>query len=610
MHLRHRALPDAQPVHRDVALGWGLVALVAVVVIATAWPLDLARGREFAAAVGVVGAGLAAATATAVVLRRRPSRLGLVVFPLTVLATDVLLAVTTDGVAPTYLGFFALSMMYLGVTQPRVLILPFALVAAPCWLVSQESFGASALVRLPILVFVWWLIGATLASRFAHDRARASELAARANTDPLTGLSSRLALTSAIERALASDAAATGGSAYVLLIDLDGFKAVNDMFGHAAGDELLLTIARRIRATVRPGDVCARLGGDEFAVLLQEATPEHAQDVADRILERVCSPVGLSRGRMAVTASVGLAGLRGAGSADEALRDADLAMYDAKSGGRNRVSTFQRALGERRDARLRLEAELHRALGAGEFELYYQPVVHLRTGNIIGVEALLRWNHPLRGLLSPDQFLTTSEEIGVIVSLGDWVLHAACRQAVAWQPDDPARAVSIAVNLSAPELLARDFVTRLTSALTSSGLPARLLLLEISERLVVSDAPLIRERIDEIRALGVRIAIDDFGTGHSSLAYLRQLPVDILKIDKSFVHGLGDRQSTALVKSIIGIADALQLDTIAEGVESADQVEALTQLGCDIAQGYHFCAPQPAPIIAERLRAHPPLPAT
>jgi EAL domain-containing protein (putative c-di-GMP-specific phosphodiesterase class I) len=284
------------------------------------------------------------------------------------------------------------------------------------------------------------------------------------------------------------------------------------------------------------------------------------------------------------------------------LRDADLAMYDAKSAGRNRVSTFEREMGERRAARLQLETELRDALKRNEFVLYYQPVVHLQTGAIVGTEALLRWNHPRRGLLGPDQFLSASEEIGVIVALGDWILQQACHQAIRWQPADPARAITMAVNVSAPEMLAPDFVTRVEGILTRSGLSGRLLVLEITERLVVSDAPLVRERIDELRRLGVRIAIDDFGTGYSSLAYLRELPVDILKIDQNFVKPLGvDARAGALLKSIVAIADALQLGVIVEGVETPNQVEILTGLGCEVAQGFHFARPGPAPAIAELL---------
>lgn len=590
--------------NRDVLLGLGLVGVFAAVVAATSAPLDLASGPELARVGAVaVGSAVASLAAAAAVWGRRGPR-WLVVFPVLLVVAQAVLGTVTSGVAANYVGFVALAIIYVGVTQPPAVAPPFVVVAAVGWLLSQDAVTARTYMRLAILVSVWCIVGTTLASRVARDRARAHELAARANTDTLTGLASRLALTSAIECMLRRDGEAV--PSVVLLIDLDGFKAVNDMFGHAAGDELLVTIARRLRATTRPGDLCARLGGDEFAVLLSGATTTQATAVAERMLARLSEPIPLSRGQMAVTASIGVAALDGASNADEALRDADLAMYAAKADGRNRISTFERELGERRDARLMLEAELHRALEADQFELYYQPVVHLRTGAVIGVEALVRWNHPVRGVLSPDQFLTTSEEIGVIVELGEWVLREACAQAVRWQPDDPARAVSIAVNLSGPELLAKDFVTRLGAVLESTGLPPRLLLLEVSERLVASDAPLIRHRIDETRALGVRIAIDDFGTGHSSLAYLRDLPVDILKIDRSFVQSIGvDRQSTALVKSIIAIADALQLDTIAEGVEEPEQVEILTSLGCDIAQGYHFCPPRPAAVAAEILRPRP-----
>jgi diguanylate cyclase (GGDEF)-like protein len=492
-----------------------------------------------------------------------------------------------------------LAVIYVALTQ-RPVVLPIAVaVAAPCWLVCQEQVTASTLIKLGNSMTIWLLVGFALASRSAVDRASNIELTNLANTDALTGLASRSFLMDQIDRAL--DASSTAGSA-MIVIDLDAFKGVNDMFGHAAGDELLVALAHRIRAAFRPDDTCARLGGDEFAVLMRGADLRQATDAAVGLVKLIAEPVTLSRGRMAVTASIGIASLGGADNAAEVLRDADLAMYEAKSAGRNGVSTFEREMGERRAARLQLETELRDAIERGEFVLYYQPVVHLQTGAIVGTEALLRWNHPRRGLLGPDQFLSASEEIGVIVALGDWILRQACRQAMRWQPADPARAMTMAVNVSAPEMLAPDFVTRVEDVLTRTGLSGRLLVLEITERLVVSDAPLVRERIDELRRLGVRIAIDDFGTGYSSLAYLRELPVDILKIDQNFVRPLGvDARAGALLKSIVAIADALRLGVIVEGVETPNQVEILTGLGCEVAQGFHFARPGPAAAIAELL---------
>jgi diguanylate cyclase (GGDEF)-like protein len=408
-----------------------------------------------------------------------------------------------------------------------------------------------------------------------------------------------LFLSDQIEREI--DEPARSQSALIVM-DIDGFKTVNDTFGHAAGDELLIAIAGRIEATVRPHDTCARLGGDEFAVLLRHADLRLATEVATRILETIAEPVSLRRTRVTVTASIGIARVHASTDAQEALRDADVAMYEAKAAGRNRLSVFERNMQERRAARLQLESELREALERREFELYYQPVVHLQTGAIIGTEALLRWNHPRRGLLAPDQFLAASEEIGIIIALGGWILTEACQQAAHWQPADPTRALTMAVNVSGPEMLATDFVARVRGILAVTELPGELLVLEITERMLVSDTVLIRERIEQLKELGVRVAIDDFGTGYSSLAYLREIPVDILKIDQSFIKPLGtDPQAVALLRSIIAIADALKLDIIVEGVETRTHVEILTGLGCEVAQGFHFARPEPASTVVEHL---------
>jgi diguanylate cyclase (GGDEF)-like protein len=567
----------------------------ALILALSAKSLRLATDRAYLVVLAIAASIVVVAVVLAwVTVRRSPG--WLIAFPIAVCAALAALALLTDGVAATYVGFLALGVMYIGLTLRRAMVFVFTVAAVPAWLLSQETIDRPTIFKLVVVTAIWTVLGVILTARCERDRVQAHELEVQANTDALTGLASKTALTGEVERLLRSrsDGGASAASV-VLMVDLDGFKGVNDMFGHAAGDELLVTLARRIRSGFRPSDMCARLGGDEFAIVLDDIGLEQAKRAAERLTVVVAEPVVLTRGRMAVTASIGVASLEGAKTATEVLRDADLAMYDAKSRGRNRVSVFERELGARRAARLQLETDLHGALERGEFELFYQPVVHLQTAAVTGGEALLRWNHPTRGLLTPDQFLSTSEEIGVIVAIGDWVLNEACRQAMRWQPKDSNQAMTMAVNLSAPELLAADFITRLGTTLATTGLAPELLVLEISERLVVSDAPLIRERIDEIRGLGVRIAIDDFGTGYLSLAYLRELPVDILKIDRSFVETLGsDAQSSALVRSIVAIADALNVGTIAEGVETAEQIEVLTALGCEVAQGYWFAKPDRA----------------
>ncbi len=380
-----------------------------------------------------------------------------------------------------------------------------------------------------------------------------------------------------------------------MFIDLDGFKTVNDSYGHAAGDELLVVVAERIRSTLRDGDTCARLGGDEFAALLEDCDLDRATQVATRMLAALSGPIALSGGRVAVTASIGIVDVVAPATAERVLRDADLAMYEAKSSGRNRLSIYEQAMKTRMTSRLELETELRDALDAGQFEIHYQPVVHTGTGAIIGAEALLRWRHPRRGLLEPAEFLATAEDLGLMEPLGDWVLRMACHQARTWQSINPARALTMAVNLSVPELFAADLPARVEWALADAELPGTLLVLEITERVIMADAALAGRRLEELRRFGVRIAIDDFGTGYSSLAYLRQLPVDILKIDRSFVTPLGsDSQAVSLLRSIVAIAHALLLDIVVEGVETAGQAEILAELGCHIVQGYYFSRPTSA----------------
>jgi len=600
--MRARAMSEARrlPVRRDVLLGMGLVAAFAVVVASTSGVVET-QGGTVAPALIVAGSATIADVGLLCMPWRRLTTQCEMAFPLLLVAAVIALGLATNGLASNYTGFLTLAFVYVGMTQTRALLPALAVIAVPAWLLCQSQVAAAESVRLGTTLIIWLLIGGVLATRAARDRAQADELIDRANMDGLTGLASRLFLSDQISRSLDTQVVRESS---LIVMDLDGFKNVNDMFGHATGDELLIAAARRIQTAVRPSDTCARLGGDEFAVLLQGADLYEATQTAARLVQTMAQPFELARVRAAVTVSVGVAGLHGSVNAQEVLRDADLAMYEAKAGGRNRLALFERDMQERRAARLELETELRKALERDEFELYYQPVVHLQTGAIIGTEALLRWNHPRRGLLAPDQFLNASEEIGVIIALGEWILTEACHQGAEWQPEDPMKALTMAVNVSAPEMLASDFVARVRDVLTTSGLSGELLVLEITERLLLSDIPFVRKRLEELKRLGVRIAIDDFGTGYSSLAYLREFPIDILKIDRSFVTPLGiDPQAVALLRSIMAIANALTLDVVVEGVETETQVELLTGLGCEVAQGFHFARPQRAPILTERL--HP-----
>ncbi len=492
----------------------------------------------------------------------------LLCFPFLVVASELALSFfAAGGGAVEYTGFFTLIFVFIGLTQDRGVGPLFALVVGSAWVVIERPWTAEVGVKLVLALAIWILISEVLAARTERARVRTKRLVAQVNTDVLTGLGSRLYLSDRIERIVMQQG--TSSRSALLFIDLDGFKRINDTYGHSAGDELLVAVARRVESALRDGDLAARLGGDEFVVLLEDRGLDEAEKLAARLITSLNAPYGLSLGRAAITASIGIVEIVPPTTAELVLRDADRAMSEAKAAGRNRLVIYEGAMEERAIRRLELETQLRDALVDKQFEVYYQPVVHSGMHTIIGAEALLRWQHPQRGLLTPDDFLAVSEDIGLIATLGDWVLRQACRQAQGWQSIDPARAFSIAVNLSAPEMFSADLIGRVESALEESGLPGKLLVLEITERIMMADREQATRQLGELRKLGVRIAIDDFGTGYSSLAYVRDLPVDILKIDRSFVTPLGvDHQALALVRAIVGIADALALDVIVEGAET------------------------------------------
>jgi diguanylate cyclase (GGDEF)-like protein len=418
-----------------------------------------------------------------------------------------------------------------------------------------------------------------------------------AHRDPLTGLANRFLLTDRLDEAVARSEDPEHTVA-LLLLDLDGFKAVNDSFGHALGDELLIAVAGRLMTCLRSNDLAARLGGDEFAVLLETVDLEESVRVAERILEALAAPFALSRAEVVVTASVGVVHAAQDRSTQDLLRDADVAMYTAKAEGKNRLVVFQRSMQQRVATRLQLESELRTAVIEKQFELHYQPLVNLDTHRIVGFEALLRWRHPERGLLSPLEFVGVTEEMGLIVPIGRWVVETAVEQVSKWRPADPGQLLNVSVNLSPRQLHDDDFLAIATTALAKAGLPPAALTVEITENLLLGDSSLAEERLAQLRGCGIRIAVDDFGTGYSSLAYLRRFPVDVLKVDRSFVSPLSeDPRAAALVKSIIDLATALDMDTVAEGVETASQAEILNSLGCHVAQGFYFAKPQPADVI-------------
>jgi diguanylate cyclase (GGDEF)-like protein len=583
-----------------VLFGFGLVAAYCIIVICTEFFLELGRDSRWTVALiivvtAVVDLGLL------VMLRQRFDRTMLVLFPVLLVLSELALALLPagSGVA-SYAGFLTLAFVYIGLTEPRGTGPLFALLAAPVWVLVERPWTAEVGVKLVMALAVWLLISEALAARIERARVRTRRLVAQANTDVLTGLGSRLCLSDHIERVAMTGA---GDASALLFVDIDGFKVINETYGPSTGDELLVVVAQRLRSFLRQGDLAARLGGDEFAVFLDRCTMDQAKALAGRLIDGLGVPMSLSRGRVAVTASIGIVEVVHPTTAELVLRDADRAMCEAKVAGRNRLCVFEGTMHEQTEKRLELETQLRDALDRNQFEVHYQPVVHSGTEAIVGAEALLRWRHPQRGLLTPDQFLAVSEEIGLMEPLGDWILRQACHQAVEWQSTDSCRALTIAVNLSAPEMFSVDLIGRVKRALEESGLPGRLLVLEITERIMMADRKQASRQLQELRKLGVRVAIDDFGTGYSSLAYLRDLPIDILKVDRSFVTPLGaDRQALALVRAIVGIARALDLDVVVEGAETAAQIELLDDLGCHVIQGFYYGRPTTSAEFADRLR--------
>ena len=424
--------------------------------------------------------------------------------------------------------------------------------------------------------------------------ARTLEAMNEAFHDSLTGLASRALFQARMDRAFTA-AAQEGAGVAMLFIDLDRFKVVNDSLGHATGDRLLVAVAERIKQCLRSADMAARLGGDEFAVLLPLVHGlEEAIPVARRVLEAIREPFELNGKEAFISCSVGVAHSLAAGHhGEELMVSADLAMYQAKKQGKDRYEIFEPAMQAEFQAALQMEADLRRAVVRHEFELRYQPIVHLRTGEITGLEALVRWQHPDRGIIPPLDFIPLAEETGMIVPIGEWVLREACRQAARWnERRDPGNPLSVSVNMSAVQLDQADLPAVVASALSNSGLPANSLVLELTESLLVDHRPSTLHQLVQIKALGVRLAIDDFGTGYSSLAYLRRFPIDIIKIDKSFVDDVGDvPAAAALTLGIIQLGQALHLSTIAEGIEDADQLSELTDGNCELGQGYYFAEP-------------------
>lgn len=428
--------------------------------------------------------------------------------------------------------------------------------------------------------------------------ARAHELATK---DPLTGLMNRRSLTDHLEYAT-SRAARQGECLALLFLDMDRFKAINDRFGHSAGDELLQQVAGRIKESVRESDVVARLGGDEFVVLM-EKLPSYtaAAEVAKKIIKAYETPFSVASQSLRTSVSIGI-GLypQDGHTVHELMRSADLAMYHAKQERRGTMQFFHEELNARMIERSQLEQELEKALENDEFELYYQPKVEMMSGRVAGVEALLRWHHPRLGLLSGGQFMAAATDTGQVIPIGEWVISAACAQAKCWQASNSIYpAIPIAVNIAIPQIYANlpDVICRM---LHKHDVAPSSLQLEITESLLIDDVERATAVLREISESGITIAIDDFGTGYSSLSVLKALPIDVLKIDQSFIRDLGkDLEDNAIVAAIVNMARALTLRVIAEGVETIEQLNILQDLGCDEHQGYFYSRPLPAHQLAE-----------
>jgi diguanylate cyclase (GGDEF)-like protein len=465
-------------------------------------------------------------------------------------------------------------------------------VGTSCELVGRHKLGSIFPIELSISeatvsgrpIFTW------IARDIRERKAFEAQLAEQALRDPLTRLANRTLLVDRLANLL-SRSSRHASVAALLFLDLDRFKTINDSLGHSAGDEVLRVVARRLSGLVRPADTIARLGGDEFVVLCEDVDGgPGAQLIAQRIAQALEVPIAVGDSEVVVSASIGIAVIDDPTlDAETLLRDADAAMYRAKEGGRHRFEIFDQEMRRHAVARLEVQQQLHQALENGQLTVHYQPQRLLDGGALVGFEALVRWEHPDRGLLTPAEFLPVADETGLIVPIGAWVIQDACARARRWAHLGE-RAPTVWVNLSARQLVHPELLSTVDAALRDARGVS--LGIEITEDALMSEPTLAVATTRELRDLGVRLAIDDFGTGYSSLTYVKLFPVDTLKVDRSFVSGVTtDHQDSAIIAAIVGLARALGLEVVAEGVETAEHAERLRQLGCKAGQGYHFDRP-------------------
>jgi diguanylate cyclase (GGDEF)-like protein len=426
--------------------------------------------------------------------------------------------------------------------------------------------------------------------------------------DSLTGLPNRALFVDYVKSALVRSSGNSEKHTAVFFLDCDRFKLVNDSLGHMTGDLLLIAIARRLESCLRPGDALARLGGDEFAILLENVRDEAAAGgIGKRILTTLATPFAIGNHEVYASASIGIALGTSESAPESLLRDADIAMYRAKALGKNRYEVFEAKLREQTSRLLQLENELRRALDNAQLSIAYQPIVSLADGRLTAFEALARWRHPTLGNITPVEFIPVAEETGLIIPLGNWILHAACSQTRHWQQSSPEHAaLSVNVNVSVKQLLDERFTERVRETLEETGLRAEHLHLEITESTLMTEPARIAAILRELHAIGVKLHADDFGTGYSSLAIIHQLPIDTLKIDRAFISGRGGVgiANPEIVQAVVVLAAHLGLDVIAEGVETAEQESQLGAFRCGNAQGYRYARPLEPLTVAQYLSTH------
>jgi diguanylate cyclase (GGDEF)-like protein/PAS domain S-box-containing protein len=439
----------------------------------------------------------------------------------------------------------------------------------------------------------------------SERKAFEQQLTHQAFHDPVTGLANRALFAERVRHAIARTRR-EHHSVAVIFLDLDDFKTINDSLGHAAGDEVLVEVAKRLATSIRATDTAARFGGDEFALLLEDIEDvQEAADTADRVLEALALPLQVSHKELSLRCSIGISVISAGATAgaEELIRDADAAMYRAKRDGKGSYRLFEPEMHEGVLARLELRTDLQRAIATEQLALHYQPVVRIQDGSISGVEALLRWRHPERGMIPPDQFIPLAEETGLIIPIGRWVLREGCRHARRMRDALPHAGLTMSINLSVRQLQHSDVIADVRDAVEEAGIEPSALTLEITETVLMADTDLAVTRLRELKALGVNLALDDFGTGYSSLSYLSRFPVDILKMDRSFLTGGATPEMSELASAVLALGTTLKLDVVAEGIEQPEQWTSLRDLGCEFGQGFFFARPMDAEAALEHLAA-------